>query len=80
VFHVLNFQGSNVSNFLCVYLHLAIFLGNISFQFFIREGSNMDNATGVPKLMSLHLLEEITDGFSKHRKLGGGAYGDVYLV
>ncbi|XP_051209115.1 uncharacterized protein [Lolium perenne] len=39
----------------------------------------MDNATGVPKLMSLELLEEITDGFSKHRKLGGGAYGDVYL-
>nr|XP_051209203.1 probable serine/threonine-protein kinase PBL17 [Lolium perenne] len=45
---------------------------------FFREG-NMDNTTGVPKLMSLHLLEEITDRFSKHRKLGGGAYGDVYL-
>nr|XP_051206664.1 uncharacterized protein LOC127321678 isoform X2 [Lolium perenne] len=39
----------------------------------------MDISTGVPKLMSLHLLEEITDGFSKHRKLGGGTYGDVYL-
>ncbi|KAM0881630.1 hypothetical protein ACQ4PT_032829 [Festuca glaucescens] len=39
----------------------------------------MDISTGVSKLMSLHLLEEITDGFSKHRKLGGGAYGDVYL-
>jgi hypothetical protein len=48
--------------------------------FSFREGSNMDISTGVPKLMSLHLLEEITDGFSKHRKLGGGAYGDVYLV
>jgi interleukin-1 receptor-associated kinase 1/coatomer subunit beta' len=29
--------------------------------------------------MPLHLLEEIMDGFSEHRKLGGGTYGDVYL-
>nr|XP_051205719.1 uncharacterized protein LOC127319780 isoform X1 [Lolium perenne] len=39
----------------------------------------MDNVTGPPKAMPLHLLEEITDGFSEHRKLGGGTYGDVYL-
>ncbi|KAM0846202.1 hypothetical protein ACQ4PT_055821 [Festuca glaucescens] len=39
----------------------------------------MDAAPNAPKVMSLHLLEEITDGFSKHRKLGGGAYGNVYL-
>jgi hypothetical protein len=36
--------------------------------------------TGPPKAMPLHLLEEITDGFSEGRKLGGGTYGDVYLV
>jgi hypothetical protein len=40
----------------------------------------MENALGAPKLLSLHILEEITDGFSKDRKLGGGAYGDVYMV
>ncbi|KAK1633168.1 hypothetical protein QYE76_007483 [Lolium multiflorum] len=41
--------------------------------------SIMDNVTGPPKAMPLHLLEEITDGFSEGRKLGGGTYGDVYL-
>ncbi|XP_051205718.1 G-type lectin S-receptor-like serine/threonine-protein kinase SRK [Lolium perenne] len=39
----------------------------------------MDNTEGRPKLMPLHLLEELTAGFSKNRILGGGAYGEVYL-
>lgn len=33
-----------------------------------------------PKIMSLQLLEEITDNFSEERKLGGGTYGNVYKV
>nr|XP_051190374.1 cysteine-rich receptor-like protein kinase 40 [Lolium perenne] len=39
----------------------------------------MDTAPVAPKPMALHLLEEITNGFSRERKLGGGTYGDVYL-
>ncbi|XP_066353688.1 uncharacterized protein [Miscanthus floridulus] len=31
-----------------------------------------------PKIMSLQLLEEITDNFSKERKLGSGTFGNVY--
>nr|XP_051205713.1 cysteine-rich receptor-like protein kinase 44 [Lolium perenne]XP_051205714.1 cysteine-rich receptor-like protein kinase 44 [Lolium perenne]XP_051205715.1 cysteine-rich receptor-like protein kinase 44 [Lolium perenne] len=39
----------------------------------------MDTAHVTPKPMSLHLLQELTNGFSRDRKLGGGTYGDVYL-
>lgn len=38
----------------------------------------MDNESVVPRTLTFHLLEEITNGFSKDRKLGSGAYGAVY--
>nr|XP_051205690.1 probable LRR receptor-like serine/threonine-protein kinase At1g53430 [Lolium perenne] len=38
----------------------------------------MDTTPVAPKPVPLHLLEEITNGFSRDRKLGGGTYGDVY--
>ncbi|KAM3373370.1 hypothetical protein ACQJBY_020032 [Aegilops geniculata] len=38
----------------------------------------MDNVSVAPKLMSFQLLEEITNGFSKDRKVGAGSYGTVY--
>ncbi|CAO2147857.1 unnamed protein product [Urochloa humidicola] len=31
-----------------------------------------------PRLFRFHVLEEITDGFSEHRKLGAGTFGKVY--
>jgi hypothetical protein len=40
----------------------------------------MENTPSAPKPVSLAELEEITCSFSEHRKLGGGAYGIVYLV
>ena len=33
-----------------------------------------------PEDVTFQLLEEITDGFSKERKLGEGAFGVVYRV
>lgn len=33
-----------------------------------------------PKIMPLQFLEEITDNFSKERKLGSGTFGNVYKV
>jgi hypothetical protein len=59
---------------------LATFQVTSFFSFINREASNMDSTEGRPKLMPLHLLEELTAGFSKNRILGGGAYGEVYLV
>jgi hypothetical protein len=40
----------------------------------------MENTPSAPKPVSLAELDEITCSFSEHRKLGGGAYGIVYLV
>jgi hypothetical protein len=40
----------------------------------------MNTAPVAPKPVSFHLLEELTNNFSPDRKLGGGTYGDVYLV
>jgi hypothetical protein len=40
----------------------------------------MNTAPIAPKPMPPHLLEELTNHFSPDRKLGGGTYGDVYLV
>lgn len=40
----------------------------------------MANPNVVPRRLSLHLLEEMTDGFSPDREIGSGAYGKVYLV
>ncbi|CAN6180480.1 unnamed protein product [Urochloa humidicola] len=33
----------------------------------------------VPRDIPFHFLEEITDGFSDERKLGAGAFGEVYM-
>ncbi|KAM0843783.1 hypothetical protein ACQ4PT_057481 [Festuca glaucescens] len=38
----------------------------------------MDNTSGAPTLMPLHLLEEITNDFSDDQKVGAGSYGSVY--
>lgn len=38
----------------------------------------MDNTSVEPRLVPLHLLEEITNGFSDDRKVGAGSYGKVY--
>jgi hypothetical protein len=40
----------------------------------------MDNKNVTPRLISLNLLEEITNGFSDNRKIGDGSYGSVYKV
>jgi hypothetical protein len=40
----------------------------------------MDNTSGAPTLMPLHLLEEITNDFSDDQKVGAGSYGSVYKV
>jgi hypothetical protein len=45
-----------------------------------RERNPMDSKNVTPRLMSLHLLEKITDGFSNNRKIGAGSYGTVYRV
>jgi interleukin-1 receptor-associated kinase 1/coatomer subunit beta' len=38
------------------------------------------SSSGLPRDITFHLLEEITDGFSNERKLGSGAFGKVYMV
>ncbi|CAN6197328.1 unnamed protein product, partial [Urochloa humidicola] len=38
-----------------------------------------ENNNEVPRDMPFHLLEDITDGFSDERKLGDGAFGNVYM-
>ncbi|KAF6998610.1 hypothetical protein CFC21_014717 [Triticum aestivum] len=38
----------------------------------------MANANVMPRHLPLHLLEELTDGFSQDQELGSGAYGKVY--
>jgi hypothetical protein len=37
-------------------------------------------SSGLPRNLPFHQLEEITAGFSKERKLGNGAFGEVYMV
>ncbi|KAM0843777.1 hypothetical protein ACQ4PT_057481 [Festuca glaucescens] len=46
--------------------------------FCARERNTMDNTSGAPTLMPLHLLEEITNDFSDDQKVGAGSYGSVY--
>nr|XP_051206614.1 uncharacterized protein LOC127321657 isoform X2 [Lolium perenne] len=50
----------------------------IQISIHIRERNTMDSKNVTPRLMSLHLLEKITDGFSNNRKIGAGSYGTVY--
>jgi hypothetical protein len=52
-----------------------------SFLFPTKGTNNLAHASSVfPKRVPLHLLEKITNGFSKDRELGVGAYGKVYKV
>jgi hypothetical protein len=51
------------------------------FPYFSSRGSNkMANESLVPRSMPLHLLEEITNGFSEGQLLGKGGFGTVYKV
>uniref|UniRef100_A0ACD5UIM7 Uncharacterized protein n=1 Tax=Avena sativa TaxID=4498 RepID=A0ACD5UIM7_AVESA len=43
-----------------------------------RKSSSMDDSGAEPKIMSLDLLREITNGFSDERMLGRGSFGIVY--
>ncbi|KAF8711154.1 hypothetical protein HU200_029162 [Digitaria exilis] len=47
-----------------------------------QESLDMDHHSGggLPRDIPFHLLQEITNGFSKERKLGSGAFGEVYMV
>lgn len=50
-----------------------------SFPFSSRGSNNLSRASSVfPERVPLHLLEKITNGFSKDQELGSGAYGKVY--
>jgi len=51
---------------------------SLSTGFTRKSNSVYDASEPEPMLMSLDLLREITDDFSKKRKLGSGAYGMVY--
>jgi hypothetical protein len=52
-----------------------------SFLFPTKGSNNLAHASSVfPKRVPLHLLEKITNGFSKDRVIGVGAYGKVYKV
>nr|CAB3489330.1 unnamed protein product [Digitaria exilis] len=46
-----------------------------------QESLDMDHHSGggLPRDIPFHLLQEITNGFSKERKLGSGAFGEVYM-
>jgi hypothetical protein len=55
--------------------------GSTPFRFSTGGSNNLAHASSVfPKRVPLHLLEKITNGFSKDRELGAGAYGKVYKV
>jgi hypothetical protein len=47
---------------------------------FYQKNSNMDQASVLPRILAYTLLEKMTNGFSKDRELGRGAYGVVYQV
>lgn len=55
--------------------------GPTPFLFPARRINNLALASTVlPKRVPLHLLQKITNDFSKDRELGSGAYGKVYKV
>nr|BAK00852.1 predicted protein [Hordeum vulgare subsp. vulgare] len=45
----------------------------------VSPTSSLFGVSSEPTLVPLDLLLQITDGFSKERKIGSGSYGEVYL-
>ncbi|CAN6380793.1 unnamed protein product [Urochloa humidicola] len=44
-----------------------------------QQYSMNHSSSGLPRDIPFHLLEAITDGFSKERKIGAGTFGKVYM-